>query len=527
MTILLNKCVAALTAARAHAGRVSGALICFSLFAVTAHSEILYVNGATGNDSNGGTSAAPKKTIQGAVAIAVAGDEIVVAAGTYGPISTGNKAITITGSGGAGATVISGGGTGRCATLVADSVEQNATVLSGFTLTDGCATNVSPAAHSGYGGGALGGTLRNCILTGNAARSGGGAYSCIMSNCTVSGNMAFCGGGVYDCNLRECTLTDNGASQNGGGAIYSTLTGCTLTGNAADYEGGGACQCHLNNCTLSGNAAMSGGGASCCFPMNNCLLTGNTATGGGGGTLRCSLINCTVTGNAAAYAGGALEGACLSSIVWGNNAAADANHKNSRLVSCCAVPAPTSDGNISANPRFTDSANGNYRLMESSLCINAGANGYVTTPLDLGGSQRIQYGQVDIGAYESGYEAPVQQQETNTPVPVPYTWLDPYLGWHGEYDHNALANMRGANGVYFWESYVAGLVPTNPASRFLITNFVVNAASKVTALDWGPRLPDRDYKIWGKTNLNAVGEAWHYPTNPGTRFFKVTVDMLP
>ena len=60
-------------------------------------------------------------------------------------------------------------------------------------------------------------------------------------------------------------------------------------------------------------------------------------------------------------------------------------------------------------------------------------------------------------------------------------------------------------------------------SKFLITNMVMNASS-VSRLDWSPdKLPGRTYKVMGKTNLTDA--AWHYPSNSGTRFFKVSVGM--
>jgi parallel beta-helix repeat protein len=56
-------------------------------------------------------------------------------------------------------------------------------------------------------------------------------------------------------------LTGNAAATCGGGALYGTLTNCLLTGNAATNSGGGAYWGTLYNCTLSGNSAGSGGGA--------------------------------------------------------------------------------------------------------------------------------------------------------------------------------------------------------------------------------------------------------------------------
>jgi len=112
---------------------------------------------------------------------------------------------------------------------------------------------------------------------------------------------------------------------------------------------------------------------------------------------------------------------------------------------------------------------------------------------------------------------------TDTDTPVPYDWLEAFFPNDGD-DYGAIANRPGANGIPVWQSYVAGLDPTDALSKFLITNFVVNAESRVTALDWTPRRGDRDYTVYGKTNLTDT-TPWFTPTNSGTRFFKVEVKM--
>ncbi|MCL1856425.1 MAG: hypothetical protein FWF84_02120, partial [Kiritimatiellaeota bacterium] len=118
-----------------------------------------------------------------------------------------------------------------------------------------------------------------------------------------------------------------------------------------------------------------------------------------------------------------------------------------------------------------------------------------------------------------------------TPIPVPYTWLDQWQDDIADDEaYEALAKTRGANGVTLWESYVAGLIPTNATSRFLITNLVMNGTT-IPALDWTPNsetVPEpwtgtvRVYDIEGKTNL--TDDAW-VPTDSGTRFFRVKVSM--
>ena len=109
-----------------------------------------------------------------------------------------------------------------------------------------------------------------------------------------------------------------------------------------------------------------------------------------------------------------------------------------------------------------------------------------------------------------------------TTTGVPYLWLETFFPDGGAYE--TIANRPGANGIPVWQSYVAGLDPTDALSKFLITNFVVNAESRVTALDWTPRRGDRVYTVYGKTNLLDT-TPWFTPTNSGTRFFKVEVKL--
>src|SRR6185503_19360684 len=189
-------------------------------------------------------------------------------------------------------TTIDGGRSIRCVYLA------NLASLSGFTLTNGFAQRggglwcesttavVSNCVVSGNavrsnsgsfgvnaGGGAYGGTLNNCMLTGNSARplnaalggfvhgnsAGGGAYGCTLNNCTLSDNYARAygdssvfgpyarGGGAYGCTLNNCTLSDNWTRAD------------NLYNNDTYSEGGGAYGCTLNNCTLSGNWVYGNG----------------------------------------------------------------------------------------------------------------------------------------------------------------------------------------------------------------------------------------------------------------------------
>ena len=114
-------------------------------------------------------------------------------------------------------------------------------------------------------------------------------------------------------------------------------------------------------------------------------------------------------------------------------------------------------------------------------------------------------------------------------VAVPNTWVDEYrlMETTGASDYlAALMTPSGKIGyggapLCYWADYVAGTVPTNPASVFRVTGFsVVDGAIVIT---WDPNRDDREYTVWGKTNLTDA--AWHTPTNSASRFFRVEVGM--
>jgi len=136
-------------------------------------------------------------TIQAAIADpgTVAGDEIVVAPGTYmETINFLGKAITLrstdpTDPGVVAATIIDG--TGNFHVVQCVSGEGPDTVLDGFTITGGKANGSSPDDRGGgmYGNGSP--TVTNCTFSGNtAAEFGGGMFndnsSPTVTNCHCS-----------------------------------------------------------------------------------------------------------------------------------------------------------------------------------------------------------------------------------------------------------------------------------------------------------------------------------------------------
>jgi hypothetical protein len=212
--------------------------------------------------------------IQDAVDAAMAGDEVVVSNCVYqagGRLASGtpttnrlvlDKAVTVRSLNGPAVTIILGqpalnGGNGngavRCAYLA------DGATLSGFTLTNG-ATVITGSGDLGGGvfcafGSAV---VTNCILTGNqAGEDGGGASGGTLFNCQLTGNRAFLGGGGRSSTLNNCTLSSNSATY-GGGAYSCLMTNCTVVANSAAYGGGGGVYgCTLDSCIVYYNRAPS------------------------------------------------------------------------------------------------------------------------------------------------------------------------------------------------------------------------------------------------------------------------------
>jgi len=216
-------------------------------FAPAAHASTkLYVNGATGNDSNNCKSPQHAcKTIGHAISLASSGDTVKVAPSTYTENLTIGISLNILGAN-ARTTIVDGNQSGTVFTISTGVV-----LLSGLTIQNG-------KVNSGFAGGiANKGTLTvsNCTITGNDGSSGyvGGIFNDVGSltvlSCTITGNSASGGyvGGIFNdagtATVTNSTITGNSATGGYVGGIWgdagtTTVSNSTITGNSGSYGGG-------------------------------------------------------------------------------------------------------------------------------------------------------------------------------------------------------------------------------------------------------------------------------------------------
>jgi hypothetical protein len=217
----------------------------------------------------------------------------------------------------------------------------------------------------------------------------------------------------------------------------------------------------------------------------NCVLKKNAAQGIGGGAYSSVLVNCTVVSNSAS-AGGGNGGGMWGG--WGTNSIIYFNGTGGNVVDsksldfCCTTPL----GSVTNNPLFVNVASGDFHLQSSSPCINSGKNAFVQTATDFDGNPRI-VATVDIGAYEF---QPAGRDAFNA-------WLQQYglpadgSALYADSDHDGLNNLQ---------EWIAGTVPTNPASVLRMLSATPGPAG--IAIAW-QSVSNRAYFLERSVNLVA------------------------
>ena len=361
-------------------------------FTMPAQAEVWYVRTEAPNGGDGKSWNTAFNKIQDAVNIATSSHQIWIKKGTYAL----SAQINITGEeklyGGFGGTettlgqrnwktnvtTIDGQNSVRCISI-SGTVGGSGAVIDGFTITRG--------NTSGAGGGISIGagtvpTINNCIISNNTAGGSGGG----ICNTTVSPL-------IYNCQFRSNTATGEGGAihneSSPGIAASPVIVNCTFMGNQG-YNGGGVCtrgwgtsSVVITNCAFYKNAAQySGGGI---FNIggitnaSNCILWANTASDG---PQACNYFqNSTM---AIQYS--------------------DIQNRDSGGVS---GPVNKTIHTIDSDPSFVSPDAGDFRLRNTSPCIDKGDN-YAAwiQATDIDGNNRIIDGDnnatatADMGAYE-------------------------------------------------------------------------------------------------------------------------------
>lgn len=403
---------------------------------------------------------ADQPTIQAAISAAQPGDTVLVAPGTYiENLDFQGKAITVTSSDGPSVTIVDGGAAGPVVTF--DTNEGANSVLSGFTLQNGVPSQIFPVTGTQGGG----------VLILNASPT--------ITNNVITGNHAICGIGIESRGgsavIRGNTITNNsqagGTGGCGGGGIEVTngspqIIGNTITSNSlpgGGFGGGinvsGASPIIRNN-TISGNSVWNSGGGinlqagGAPVVVQNIIVGNSTNAGGSGAGISIQgpsssayvVVNNTIAGNTARDGSSGIYANVLSPVVISNNIVVVASGQtaivcdpsrstfpafshNDAVVtgstalawsSNCAAFA-SSNGNISVDPQFVNTAGNDYHLQAGSPAIDAGDNTAPDLPQqDYDGNPRIAPGcatgctsTIDLGVYE--FVAPNAPSATLSP----------------------------------------------------------------------------------------------------------------
>jgi hypothetical protein len=391
----------------------------------------------TGVAAKGNTIHVPadQPTIQAAINAAVAGDTILVAAGTYKEnIDFKGKAITVKSVNGAATTIIDGSKLDYVVKFVTN--EGATSILDGFTVTNGYPGGINIGGSSP--------TVQNSTITANTGCTGVGiniSFSApLIQNNIISNNVqAGCSGGPGGAGMEVI-----GASA-GAQIIGNTITG-NNSGNGVNGGGIGLWTpgpVLIQGNFISGNTASNGAGIGGANDTSGVriienVISGNIALGTGGGieidNTVSLLLNNTVTGNNAPGGGSAFYGwfytttgamTVSNNIFMGKPGQSALGCRGFDTVNppvfsfndvftsggpnygAICIDQTGKNGNISADPLFVNSATSDFHLQAGSPAIDAGSNAAPNLPVkDIAGNDRILNGDgdcmatVDMGAYE-------------------------------------------------------------------------------------------------------------------------------
>ena len=396
-------------------------LLTFCTAALCASATTRYV-APTGEDANDGLSwATAKATIGGALSGLSAGDEVLVAAGTYKETVTLKKGVSIRGGYNASSglrdidlfkSILDGEGLGKFL-IVAYSDFDQPTYVEGMIIQN--------SDYGGEGGGAFirgNVVLDRCIIRNCQGSNGGGVYA-ISSNVESPAV-------IKNTLIELCQSTSSGS----GAYLYqnAVMDGCIVRGCSGKY---GAIRSHKATCIVR----------NCIVHNNTCDISGWPQSAGifneaGSYVINCTVVNNRTTADGASYAGIHSVASVYNSVFWGNKdpeGDADAanfissssnssnNFADEGFDGASFTTIEMSRNNMDADgPNFNNPTSfsgaptnageiaamqaADYSLLASSPLINKGDNSKAPAT-DILGVARTIGGTADVGAYEYDPEA--------------------------------------------------------------------------------------------------------------------------
>lgn len=308
--------------------------------AAHAASSIRVTTSGATSGTCGGDWGTPCDLLYALNSVAVADDELWVAAGVYKPTTTTDRWASIPLKAGV---AVYGGFAGGEEARTDRTPQTNVTIFSGDIDGNDSQSPIVTNAYTATGlgtnsyhvvTGAAGATVDGVTITAGYSsifgQAGGGLYteaSVTINDVTFSGNRAYYGGGVHSVatlTMTNSTFTGNYADGSAGGINSfgggTTLTNVTFTDNRCEQDGGGARGNAMTfaNVTFANNtAAHRGGGfyvAGGTATLTDVVFNGNHGGGGayfGGGmtiegTSPVTLNRVTFTNNSTGGIGGGL-----------------------------------------------------------------------------------------------------------------------------------------------------------------------------------------------------------------------------
>lgn len=329
-------------------------------------------------------------TIQEALDEAVAGCEVILAAGVYevsSPIVV-NKAVTVSGE---GSVVVR-----NTAEATSGSANHRVMEVSGGALVAGLVIE-SGSVFNGYGGciDVSAATVSNCVIRGGAVTRGdtgtvgGGGVSlrsnAVLTHCYVTNNVV--------------VGTSTGNGDNAGGAIFIhnnnkpvRILNTLVAGNRyVCTEGADA---------KSGSAGILFGGANENSLVENCTIVANTVEGAlssDSAGLYCTSWSARFRNNVIA---GNFETAKGES---GKYTSAKIDTTNCTVVYCVtddAEPLKASCSVSTVDEMFKNFAKGDYRPKPKGALFDVGTTPSVLSAVDLTGKPRVMFAGIDVGCFE-------------------------------------------------------------------------------------------------------------------------------